>query len=234
MEKIYKALVKNIRSYFKKAGFKKAVIGLSGGIDSSLSAFLVAKAIGPENLFGLILPEKGVSSRAGVEHGIEIAKIAGVKYKIIPINDFLKPFRKVGWRENKSAVINTKARIRANILYNYANTHDALVVGTSNKTELMLGYFTKYGDGAVDVEVIAGLYKTEVFELARYLGLPDEIINKEPSAELYHGHTDEKELGMVYEEIDKVLEGKKRSAKIMERVKNNKHKTDAIPKIKIK
>lgn len=226
-----KNLVKGIRSYFKKSGFKKAVIGLSGGIDSSLSAFLVAKAIGSDSVFALLLPEKGVSSKLGVEHAKQVAEILGIKYEIIPINKFLAPFRVL--KQSKIAQLNTKARIRANILYNYANTHNALVIGTSNKTELKLGYFTKYGDGASDVEVIGSLYKTQVFELAKKLGVPEEIISKAPSAELYKGHTDEKELGFNYHEIDKMLMGKKAlTNEIRQRIKNNKHKTELAPIIR--
>ena len=224
-------LVKGIRSYFKKSGFKKAVIGLSGGVDSSLSAFLVAKALGASNVLGLLLPEKGVSSKLGVEHAKQVAEMLGIGYEIIPINEFLVAFDVL--EQSKLAELNTKARIRANILYNYANSHNALVIGTSNKTELKLGFFTKHGDGACDLEVIGSLYKTQVFAMANELGVPEGIISKAPSAELYKGHTDEKELGLGYDEIDKMLMGKKAlSAEIKQRIKNNKHKTELVPIIR--
>lgn len=240
MKKTYANIVKGIRKYFKENNFKKAVIGLSGGIDSSLSAKLVADAIGKKSLYGLILPDKGVTAKTSIEHAKAAAKAAGIKYSIHPINVFLSPFRKLSWKENHIAVINTKSRIRANILFNYANTHDALVIGTSNKSELLLGYFTKYGDGAIDIEVIGSLWKTEVFEMARFLGLPREIIEKEPTAELFHGHTDEKELGAKYGTIDRVLKGLTRGKKpktrlekqILDRMKANEHKRKAVPIIK--
>ncbi|MBS3097742.1 NAD+ synthase [Candidatus Woesearchaeota archaeon] len=241
MQKTYSNLIKGIRQYFEKNNLKKAVIGLSGGIDSSLSAFLVAKAIGPKNLLGLIMPEIGVSSKESTEYAKKLAELIGISYSIIPINSFLAPYKKsLKWKENKIAIINTKARTRANILYNYANTHNAIVIGTSNKSEMMLGYFTKYGDGACDLEVIGSLYKTEVYKLAKHLKLPKEIIERAPTAELFHGHTDEKELGAPYSEIDKILKqvekGKKPKGKlageILKRIKENEHKTKAIPIIK--
>lgn len=240
MKKSYTNIVKGIRKYFKDNKLKRAVIGLSGGIDSSLCAKLVADAIGKENLYGLILPDKGITAKTSIEHAKMAAKAAGIDYAVHPINIFLKPFKKLSWKESHIAIINTKSRIRANILFNYANTHDALVIGTSNKSELLLGYFTKYGDGAIDIEVIGSLWKTEVFEVSRFLGLPDEIINKEPTAELFHGHTDEKELGAKYEIIDRILKGIIRGKKpktrlekqILNRMKANEHKRKTVPIIK--
>jgi len=240
MEKIYKNLIKGINQYFKKAKIRKAVIGLSGGIDSALSLKLVADAIGSSNVSALIMPEKGLTKKANVDDAVKLCRLLNIEFKIIPLNDFLKNFEKLPWKANKIAAINTKSRIRANILYNYANANNALVIGTSNKSELMLGYFTKYGDGAVDIEVIGNLYKTEVFELAKYLKLPSEFINKVPSAELFHGHTDEKELGASYNNIDKILKivskGKKPKGKlaesIMKRIKDNEHKKKTAPIIK--
>jgi len=238
MQKVYNRIVKGIKAYFNKNNFNKSVIGLSGGIDSSLSAYLAAKAIGNNNLFGILMPEIGVTQRSSIDHAIKIANIIKIKYTIQPINEFLKPFNKLRWQQNKIAVINTKARIRANILYNYANSNNALVIGTSNKSEILLGYFTKYGDGAVDIEVIGDLYKTQVYELAKFLKLPREIIEKQPTAELYHGHTDEEELGGTYEEIDKILKTKKFNSKlgisIKKRMQENEHKRVVAPIIRIK
>lgn len=237
MKKIYNKLIKGVQVYFKKSSYKKAVIGLSGGIDSSLSAYLVAKAIGNNNLFGILMPEIGLTQRSSIDHAIKIANLIKIKYTIQPINEFLKPFAKLRWQQNKIAAINTKARIRANILYNYANANNALVIGTSNKSEILLGYFTKYGDGAVDIEVIGDLFKTQVYELAKFLKLPKEIIEKQPSAELYHGHTDEAELGASYAEIDKILKTKNFSSKlgkeIRKRVIENEHKRVPVPIIRI-
>ena len=205
MEKIYKKLIKGIRQYFNKAGVKKAVIGLSGGVDSALSLKLVADAIRNENVTALLMPEKGLTKKENVEHAVDLCKRLKVDYKIIEINPFLETFKKINIKQNKDSWINLKPRIRMLILYNYSNANNALVIGTSNKTELALGYFTKYGDGACDLEVIGDLYKAEVWELARYLKLPLAIINKMPSAELYVGQTDEGQIGERYKDIDLML-----------------------------
>lgn len=241
MQKTYK-IIKGIRKYFKENNFKKAVIGLSGGIDSSLSAVLVAKAIGNNNLFALLMPETGLTAKENLEDAKRICRLLKLRYFITPINNFIKQYKRLTWKQNNIAYINTKSRIRTNILYNYANTHNALVIGTSNKTELILGYFTKYGDGACDLEIIGDLYKTEVIKLARYLKLPKNIIKKQPTAELFHGQTDEEELGASYEKIDKILKqigsGKRLkgrlATKILKRIKENEHKRKKIPIIKAK
>ena len=203
-EQIYKKIVEEIRKSFDKSNIKKAVIGLSGGIDSSLSAKLVADAIGKENLHGIIMPVKGLSSEENINDAVDLCKLIGISYSIIYINDFIKDFEKLEW-QSKIAKMNTASRIRAVILYHYANTHNALVIGTSNKTEIMLGYFTKYGDGAVDIEVLGDLFKTDELELASYVKIPENIIKKTPTAELYHGQTDEEELGASYKVLDEIL-----------------------------
>lgn len=228
----YGKIIKEIRKYFQENNFKKAVIGLSGGIDSSLSAKLVADAIGKENVHGIMMPVRGLSSDDNIKDAADMCRLIGISYSVIYINDFIKDFEKLEW-QSKIAKMNTASRIRAVILYHYANTHNALVIGTSNKTEMMLGYFTKYGDGAVDIEVIGSMLKTDELELARYLKIPEKIIRKTPTAELYHGQTDEDELGATYKEIDEMLgkiEKKQKlpnSAlvkKILKRIKGNEHK----------
>lgn len=232
VEAIYKGTIKAIRKYFQKNNIKKAVIGLSGGIDSSLSAKLVADAIGKENVHGILMPVKGLSSDENIKDSVGLCRLIGISYSIIYINNFIKDFEKLEW-QSKIAKMNTASRIRAVILYHYANTHNALVIGTSNKTEIMLGYFTKYGDGAVDIEVIGSLFKTDELKLARYLKIPEKIINKTPTAELYHGQTDEEELGASYKEIDSILSKIEKKQKlpnntlvkkILKRIKGNEHK----------
>lgn len=205
VKKVYNILISGIKDYFKKNNLQKAVIGLSGGIDSSVSAKLVADSIGKKNLHALIMPLKGISSEKNINDAVEFCKLIGIGYSLIYINDFVKEFEKLSWKQNKTAKMNIVSRLRAIILYNYANSNKALVIGTSNKTEILLGYFTKYGDGAVDIEVIGGLFKTDVLKLARFLEIPEKIINKTPTAELYHGQTDEKELGASYEVLDRIL-----------------------------
>jgi len=249
MKQICGTLVAGIKNYFKKHNCKKAVIGLSGGIDSALSAKLVVDAIGKENVHGLIMPLKGLSSEENIQDAVEFCTLNGINYSLIFINEFIKKFEKLDWKQNKIAKMNTSSRIRAVLLYNYANTHYALVIGTSNKTEILLGYFTKYGDGAVDIEVIGDLFKTEEKELAKFMKIPNNIINKVPTAELYHGQTDEKELGVTYEELDKILKlyvdgnsmlniiekgfEKEKVENIFQRIEANKHKLEIPSTIKI-
>jgi len=231
MKKTYNKLTKGIKKYFQKSNIKKAVIGLSGGIDSALSLKLVADAIGNNSITALIMPEKGLTKKQDVKDAINLCKLLKVNYKIIEINSILNNFKKT--KQNKIARINLKPRIRMLLLYNFANKNNALVIGTSNKTELKLGYFTKHGDGACDLEVIGDLYKTEVKELARLLKQPESIINKVPSAGLFKNQTDEKDIGLKYGNIDNMLKGKKPiSKKLRKLIQKNKHKTQAIPIIK--
>lgn len=245
----YEKLIFEIKSYFKKNNFEKAVIGLSGGIDSALSAKLVADAIGKKNIHALIMPVMGLSSKENVRDAVEFCALNGIGYSLVFINDIIKQFENLDWEQSRIAKMNTASRIRAVALYNYANSNNALVIGTSNKTEILVGYFTKYGDGAVDVEVIGDLFKTEVSELAKFLKLPEGIISKAPTAELYPGQTDEKELGVTYEELDKILWlysegksvneimgmgfGKKTVESVFKRIKSTDHKRSMPPVLKI-
>ncbi len=205
METIYERIVSEIRNYFKKSGFEKAVIGVSGGVDSALTLKLAVDALGHENVTGIMMPEKGISMEENHLHARTLCEFLKVDHHTIAINKFLTDFLALPWKPNQLAQINIKARVRMVVLYNFANTRNALVVGTSNKTELALGYGTKYGDLAADLEVIGDLFKEEVYKLASYVGLPDEFLTKAPSAELYSGQTDEEELGMTYKEIDTIL-----------------------------
>jgi len=249
IKQIYNKLNVGIKNYFNENKINKAVIGLSGGIDSSLSVKLVVDAIGNENVYGLVMPLKGLSSEENANDAIELCKLLRINHSLIYINKYLNEFEQVEWKQNKNAEMNTASRIRAVLLYNYANTHNALVIGTSNKTEILLGYFTKYGDGAADIEVIGELFKTKIRELAKYLKIPDKIINKTPTAELYHGQTDEEELGVSYKELDKILKlyveeksiqdiinngfDKIIVENVIERVKSNEHKRNMPAVIKI-
>ena len=185
-----------------------AVIGLSGGIDSALTAYLTVHALGKENVLGLLLPEKGMTSKADIDDAIEVANILGIEYKIIEISSVLASFSSViPVFDNmaKTANGNLKARTRMCILYYHANLMGRMVIGTGNKTELLLGYFTKFGDGGVDIEPIGDLYKTQVRGLSRHIGIPGRIIEKTPTAGLWPGQTDESDLGVSYEVADQVL-----------------------------
>lgn len=205
MQEIYEKLIEGIQKYFKKTGFVKAVIGVSGGVDSSVVLKLAVDALGPEKITAVSMPEKGVSSPINTEHAKKLCEFLKVRHFVIPINKYLLNLQLMPWEQNLVSTINIKPRIRMTILYNYANAQNALVLGTSNKSELLLGYGTKYGDLAADIEVLGDLLKTEVFELAKHIGLPDEIVKKPPSAELYKDQTDEKDLGFPYKKLDQVL-----------------------------
>ena len=197
-----------IKSKVRESGAQGAVIGLSGGIDSTLTAYLTVEALGHDNVLGLLLPERGITSKHDLDDAVEVAKLLGIEYSVIEISSVLKAYSSVipGYDSAaKTANGNLKARTRMCILYYHANLMRRVVVGTGNKTELLLGYFTKYGDGGVDMEPIGGLYKTQVRELARHMGIAAKIIDKTPTAGLWPGQTDESELGVSYEMADRIL-----------------------------
>ncbi len=198
-------IVKFIQTYFKEAGFTNAVLGISGGIDSAVVCALLVKALGKENVYGFSLP-------CGIQSDKNDANLIGgtfeILYETINIKKIVDSIKYTLNYQTKDKISegNIKARARMIVLYDMSSFHNALVVGTGNKTELMLGYFTHFGDGACALEPIGGLYKTEVKELAKYLGVPQSIIDKPPSAGLWDGQTDEDELGATYEQIDECLE----------------------------
>ncbi len=212
----YEELTKEIESFIRKETqyVKGTVIGLSGGIDSSLVGCLAVRAIGKDRVNGLVLPYGNQDSDAGEE----IAKFLGIEYKIINIKprvDILaENFEKIyNSKLDELAYGNLKARERMCWLYTKANTNSLIVLGTTNKSEYEIGYLTKHGDGAADIEPIRDLYKTECWKLAEHLGLPEWVIEKTPSAELWDGQTDEKEIGLSYEMLDKILRGEKNGIK---------------------
>ncbi len=197
-----------IRAQMERSGAIGAVIGLSGGIDSTVAAHLTACAIGHENVLGILLPVRKLTPEQDTKDAIAIADRLGIEYRVIEINGVLQSFSSFIPDYNADAVVsngNLIARTRMCVLYYYANLLNRIVIGTGNRTELLLGYATKYGDSGVDIEPLGDLYKTEVFELAMYLEVPERIIEKPPSARLWAGQTDEGELGMRYPDIDRIL-----------------------------
>jgi NAD+ synthase len=203
-ELLRKILVGFIENEVHKMGFHRAVIGVSGGVDSALSASLAAQALGPENVWALIMPYKA-SSAESVAHAklvVETLKIHSAIIDITPqIDAYFERFPEADTLRRG----NKMARERMTILYDHSAALSALVLGTSNKTELMLGYGTLYGDMASAINPLGDLFKAQVWQLARYVGVPEVIIEKLPTADLWEGQTDEEELGFTYEEVDQVL-----------------------------
>ncbi len=203
--KLVQLLVKEIRLFFSRAKKKKAVLGLSGGIDSALCAVLLVKALGKKNVSALLLPFEGISSEQNQSDAKNLSKKLGIARFTVKINEFAEQYSGLPWKQPDAAKANLLARVRATVLYNFANSTNSLVCGTGNKSEILLGYFTKYGDAAADFFPIGGLYKTEVRQLALQVGLPKAFLEKAPTAELCAGQTDEGEIGVKYTEIDPIL-----------------------------
>jgi NAD+ synthase len=203
----YNKIIQTTESFLKdkisKSGASGAVFGLSGGIDSVVVAYLCSNVF-KKNSLAMIMPDSKISPKTETQDALKIAGSLGLDYKLLDINLIHASFSKQ-LEPNEMALGNLRARIRASILYYYANAKNYLVVGTSDKSEYMIGYFTKYGDGSSDLMPIASLYKTQVREIARTLGVPDYIIAKKSSPYLWKEHTAEEEIGFSYEEIDSVL-----------------------------
>ena len=179
------------------------VIGLSGGLDSSVALKLSVNALGRSNVLGLVMPSD-TTPREDIDHAIDLARDFRIKYHTIDIYPIIQKFEEI-LPEDKEARGNLMARIRMSLLYYYAGINGYLVAGTSDKSEVQIGYFSKFGDGAADIMPIAGLYKTQVRALAQYLGIPAAIVQKKSSPRLWKNHLAEEEIGMDYEMIDQVL-----------------------------
>jgi NAD+ synthase len=199
-----KILTGFIRSEITRAGFDRGVIGLSGGIDSALSCFLAAEALGPENVLAIRMPYKS-SSPDSLEDAQAVIEATGVQSSTIPITEMVEPLFERLPEMNDMRKGNVMARARMIILYDQSEAFRGLVVGTGNKTEILLGYSTLYGDSACALNPIGDLYKTQVRQLSREIGVPSQIVDKPPSADLWAGQTDEDELGFTYAEVDKLL-----------------------------
>jgi len=205
METVTSRLIFNLRDYFQKAGFEKAVLGLSGGLDSAVVAVLAVKALGKENVTGIKLPFSS-SSSASLEHADDIVKMTGMNSEQLDITEAVKAVMALsGDAYTTLRAGNIMARIRMTVIFDYAAKLHGLALGTSNLSELLLGYGTLFGDMASIVNPLGKLYKTEVKELAAYLGIDDHIINKAPSADLAEGQTDEGDFGFSYFEADSIM-----------------------------
>ncbi|GLI37356.1 NAD+ synthase [Geobacter hydrogenophilus] len=197
-------LVGFIREEVTKVGIRKAVLGLSGGIDSALVAYLAAEALGPENVHACIMPYR-TSNPESEAHARLAAEHLGIHCQVIEITPMIDAYFSRFPDADSMRRGNKMARERMTILYDHSAALPALVLGTSNKTELLLGYGTLYGDMASALNPIGDIYKTQVWQLSEEMGVPRDIIEKQPSADLWAGQTDEQELGFTYREVDKLL-----------------------------
>jgi NAD+ synthase len=244
------SIVQFLRAHGLSDGNDGVVVGLSGGIDSALVARLARDALGPGHVLGVLLPDARFSADLQRETE-EYGRSLGIETRTVPIDAVERAFASLlPELTDRVALGNVKARIRMIVLYALAREHRRLVAGTGNKSEILLGYFTKYGDGGADLLPIGDLYKTEVRALAEELGLPAAVRERAPSAGLWEGQTDEGELGISYDEVDRILFGLEqlrseaeiasatgfpldRVREVVQRVQRNRHKrrTPPIPKV---
>lgn len=239
-----------IKTYVKNSKSKGVVIGLSGGIDSAVTTVLCKEALGEKNIKCIFLPDD-TTPKIDYTHYESITKKFNIFSKKIDISNIVQEFSsKSVIKPDKFALANIKARTRMVFIYEYANMTNNLVCGTSNKSEILVGYFTKYGDGGVDIMPIGDVYKTQVYQIAKFLKIPKEIINKPPTAGLWKNQSDEKELKLSYSKLDLILAGLERKMDLkdiadfvkvkiteVERIKNmrikseHKRRAPLIPKV---
>jgi NAD+ synthase len=250
----YTVVEEEICNFIKQEAKNRGVVfGLSGGLDSSTVAFLSVKALGKDRSLALIMPEASSTPVSDEEDAIDLARMLGIKYEKIDITEAVECILKaIGRKGDKITEGNVKARIRMVILYYIANLEDRIVLGSGDRSELLIGYFTKYGDGGVDILPLGGLFKTQVRELAKHIGIPDRIASKRSSPRLWPGHLAEDELGMRYKDIDiilhlyadlgypqkKIIEKlgsaqREKVENVMNRIRENVHKRNNPPAAKI-
>ena len=232
-----KDIEKFLKNYLESNGMNTYVLGVSGGVDSSLCAALARNAVGKDKLHCLIIPID--SAKEDIEDALTLVKDLDLKYDIIDASEtfhtYLKDFEKCGMSFDRSTLGNLKARMRMSILYAVAQNERGLVIGTDNADERCVGYFTKYGDGACDILPIAHLVKAEVVEASKILGIRPSLAERVPTAGLYEGQTDEKEMGVSYKDLDAYVLGKevnetaKKRIQYLERISEHKRKPIPMP-----
>jgi NAD+ synthase len=246
-------IVSFLKAHVKESGARGVVLGLSGGIDSAVAASLSVEALGAGSVTGVLLPDANYPAEL-LEETLAFARTLGIDALVRPITGTEVALRALlDGKLDRTAWGNVKARLRMIILYAEARSRTALVVGTGNKSELLTGYFTKHGDGGADLLPLGDLYKTEVRELAAQLRIPAPIRERPPTAGLWEGQTDEGELGLPYEELDRILRGTEellgatqisevtgiptpKVLEVLERIQNNRHKRrlPPIPKLSLR
>ena len=203
----YSSITEKIENFIigqiEKSNVNGVILGLSGGIDSAVLAYICKRRL-KEKTMAIIMPDTSITPEAETQDALKMISLTGIEYKLIDIKPIVNEYA-MYLEPNEFARGNLRARIRTNILYYYANSKKFLVLGSSDKSEYMIGYFTKFGDGASDITPIISLYKLQVREIAKYLGVPEKIISKKSSPHLWKEHEAEKELGVSYEEIDSIL-----------------------------
>ncbi|HCA81169.1 MAG TPA: NAD(+) synthetase [Bacteroidetes bacterium] len=203
-EVVRELLVHFVRDESKNAGFEKGVVGVSGGVDSAVSAYLTAEALGKDHTIAVIMPYK-TSNPKSVEDAQLVVQKLGLRSELVDISQMVDAFCDRWKVTDKVRRGNAMSRMRMIVLYDISARERALVIGTSNKTELMVGYGTLFGDTASAINPIGDLYKTQVWQLARALGVPQNIVDKTPTADLWEGQSDEAELGFTYSRLDSLL-----------------------------
>jgi NAD+ synthase len=245
LKKTEKSIEDFIRESVEKSKTDGVVLGISGGLDSACVAYLSSRAIGPKSVLGILMPD----GKQDMADAFDVVKQSKINYRVKPITPVIDAFREtldVNDGE-KLELGNIKARTRMINLYYYANKENKLVAGTGDKSESLVGYFTKYGDGGVDILPIGNLYKTHVRNLSREIGVPEKIVKKPSSPGLWKGQTAEDELGIKYETLDKILYNlvdkdlpieeidydRKTVEYVNSLVKRSSHKRDPLPKAEV-
>jgi len=232
---IAERIKKFIRDYVEKVGAEGVVLGISGGVDSSTAAAISALALGGEKVLGLIMPEEETYNPKDIEDAKKVAEKFGFKTETMDISNVLKAFYDAipaFSKEDKISKGNIKARTRMICIYYYANAQKRIVIGSSDKSETMMGYFTKWGDVAADISPLMDLYKTQVRKLALHIGVPKEIALKPSTPALWPSHLAEEELGIKYEVLDLILYGLERFMKPQEIAEQLNLPVETVKKVK--
>lgn len=205
MNDLTQTLIQLLHQYAKNHQVQRAVIGLSGGLNSAVALYIAVRAFGPKNVTAVVLPEMGLTPHDDIEHARALATHLDCRTYYQPINNFLVDYNFVPWEKSELANENLKGRTRANLLRHFTETQNALLLGASSKSDFLLGLGTMDGEFNADLQVLGDLYKSDIMELAHSIGLPDELIQKAPARHLKPNWTDEDELGSPWSKIDEIL-----------------------------